>query len=76
MSKNRNRARLSKSECSRDYRLISLNEWYPLYWDEGLNFYPYYKKGYKNTNKQIPIHKVREYKTWKYNRKTKWKVTT
>ena len=55
MSKNRNRARLSKSECGRDYHLISLNEWYPLYWDEGLNFYPYYKKGYKNPNKRIPM---------------------
>jgi len=75
MSKNRNRARLSKSECGRDYHLISLNEWYPLYWDEGLNFHPYYKKGYKNPNKRIPQQKVREYKTWKYNRITKWKVT-
>ena len=37
MSKHRNRAKLKKSQCGRDYHLISLNEWYPLYWDEGLN---------------------------------------
>jgi hypothetical protein len=63
MSKHRNRAKLKKSECGRDYHLISLNEWYPLYWDEGLNF----KKGH-------PSIKYRSYKTWKHNRRTQWKI--
>ena len=53
MSKHRNRAKLKNAECGRDYHLISLNEWYPLYWDEGYNFYPYWNRGYKNPNKRI-----------------------
>ena len=73
MSINRRRSKLRSAECSRDYHLISLNEWYPLYWDEGYNFYPYWRRGYKNPNKKIPCQKVREYRTWKYNRKTQWK---
>ena len=43
------------------------------YWDEGLNFYPYWRRGYKNPLKKISFQKVREYRTWKYNRKTQWK---
>jgi hypothetical protein len=74
MSTNRRRSKLRSAECSRDYHLISLNEWYPLYWDEGYNFYPRWRRGYKNPTKTIPIFKVREYRTWKYNRKTQWKT--
>jgi hypothetical protein len=73
MSTNRRRSKLKFAECGRDYHILSLNEWYPLYWDEGYNFYPYWRRGYKNSNKRISIFKVREYKTWKYNRKTQWK---
>ena len=73
MSTNRNRLKLRAAECGRDYHLISLNEWYPLYWDEGLNFYPYWRRGYKNPLKRISFQKVREYRTWKYNRITQWK---
>jgi hypothetical protein len=73
MSINRTRSKLRSAECSRDYHLISLNEWYPLYWDEGYNFYPRWRRGYKNSNKTIPIFKVREYRSWKYNRSTQWK---
>jgi hypothetical protein len=43
------------------------------YWDEGITFYPKYKKGFKNTNKKIMSYQVRMYKTWKHNRKTRWK---
>ena len=73
MSKNRNRARLSEADNGREYQIIRINEEYPMYWDEGLNFYPKYKRGFVNPNKQIHASQVREYRTWKYNRKTKWK---
>ena len=62
MSVNTNRAKLNKATCSKDYRLIFLKFEYPPYWDDGLNF----KKGHSSI-------KYRSYKTWKYNRKTKWK---
>lgn len=44
-----------------------------LYWDEGIKFYPRYKLGFKNPNKQIMSYQVRMYRTWKYNRKNQWK---
>jgi hypothetical protein len=53
---------LKKATCSKDYRRIWLKFEYPMYWDEGLNF----KKGHSSD-------KYRSYKTWKHNRKTKWK---
>lgn len=43
------------------------------YWDEGINFYPIYRRGFKNPNKTIMSYQVRMYKTWKYNRNTQWK---
>ena len=64
MSTNRNRAKLNKAEIGKHYRLKLINELYPLYWDEGLNF----KKGH-------PSIKYRSYKSWKHNRKTQWKTT-
>jgi hypothetical protein len=63
MSVNTSRGKLNKATCSRDYKRILLDELYPMYWDEGLNF----KKGHSSD-------KYRSYKTWKYNRKTQWKV--
>jgi hypothetical protein len=73
MSKNRNRAKLKKAKTGREYRILYLNELYPLYWDDGVNEYPKYKKGFKNPNKRIFSYQVRMYKTWKHNRKTRWK---
>ena len=43
------------------------------YWDEGLKFYPIYKRGFKNSNKRILKYQCRMYRTWKHNRKTQWK---
>ena len=73
MSVNRNRTFLNKSECNHDYRIRWLSELYPRYWDEGTHFYPEYRPGFKNAGKYLQMYKVRMYKTWKYNRKTKWK---
>jgi hypothetical protein len=44
------------------------------YWDEGISFYPSYRKGFKNPTKRIMSYQVRMYKTWKHNRKTQWKI--
>ena len=73
MSKKRNRAKLNKAQNSKEYKIILFNEQYPMYWDDGIIFYPKYKRGFVNPNKQIYPSKVREYQTWKYNRKTRWK---
>ncbi len=64
MSVHTNRSRLNKATCSKHYKLIWLNEEFPPYWDEGLNFI----KGHSAA-------KYRSYKTWKHNRKTQWKIT-
>lgn len=73
MSTNRSRAKLNKANCGREYHIIWMNELYPIYWDEGVNFHPRYRRGFKNPNKAIEKYQVRKYRTWKYNRKTKWK---
>jgi hypothetical protein len=73
MSKNRNRAKLNKAQDGRSYQLKLIDELYPMYWDEGLNFHPRYRKGFKNSNKRILKYKIRLYRTWKHNRKTQWK---
>jgi hypothetical protein len=73
MSKNRNRAKLNKAKNEREYRASVFNELYPPYWDDGIVEYPKYRKGYKNPNRRLFNYQVRMYKTWKHNRKTRWK---
>ena len=73
MSTNTNRAKLNKAETGREYHILHLHELYPDYWDDGVTFYPKYRRGYKNSNKEILAYQVRMYRTWKYNRKTQWK---
>ena len=73
MSKNRNRAKLNKAKDGREYRRILMDELYPLYWDEGIYLYPRYRMGFKNSGRQIYPWQVRQYRTWKYNRKTQYK---
>lgn len=57
-----NRDRYKKAINNKEYRIMYLNDLYPPYCDEGLNF----KKGHSSI-------KYRSYKTWKYNRKTQYK---
>lgn len=73
MSKNRNRAKLNKAQNGREYLNILFNINYPIYWDEGLMFYPQFRRGFKNPNRTIERYQMRAYQTWKHNRKTKWK---
>ena len=63
MSKKRNRSKLNKAENSSQYRKISININYPIYWDEGMNI--------KKTG--LFPSQYRMYRTWKYNRKTQYK---
>ncbi len=73
MSINRNRSKLNKALTRSDYQKIWMNEIYPDYWDEGMNFYPRYRKGFKNSNRQIEMYQVRAYRTWKHTRLHQWK---
>lgn len=73
MSTNRSRAAFNKAHNSREYQIMVLNEIYPPYWDEGINFHPRWKRGCVNPNKVLMAHEVREYRSWKYNRKTQYK---
>jgi len=59
MSINRNRAKLNKAHNNQEYRKFFLKELYPPYFDDGWTLLNY---------------KGREYKTWKHNRKTQYKL--
>lgn len=73
MSKNRNRAKLNKAKTSKEYKSILINDIYPIYWDEGICFYPIWRPGFKNSGKRLEKYKIRMYRTWKHNRKKQWK---
>lgn len=64
MSINRNRAKLEKAKCNKDHNKIFLKELYP----------PYYEDGWTWHHGDFPNHKWREHRTWKYNRKTQYKI--
>lgn len=55
----------------KEYNVATRND--DPYWDEGISFYPRYRRGFKNPNKTIMSYQVRMYRTWKHNRKTKYK---
>lgn len=59
--------------CSRVYKIVTNPDYGDPYWDEYINYYPKWKRGFKNPNKRIMSYQVRMYKTWKHNRKTQWK---
>ena len=50
---------------SKEYKILTNHNFYDLYFDEG----------WKNFSKTKILYsfKYREYKSWKYNRKTQWK---
>lgn len=82
MSKNRNRAKFNKAQDAHTYRILFMREIYNYCYicsKRCGNFYAdcspqqMHSKGRHGTGKAIYTYKFREYKTWKYNRKTKWK---
>jgi hypothetical protein len=82
MSKNRNRAKFDKEVGNREYKIKLKREQYNYCYicaKRSGNFYAdcspanMHSKGVHGSGKRIFRHKFREFKTWKYNRKTKWK---
>lgn len=82
MSKNRNRAKLRKSLNSREYSLKFKKEKYSYcYICQRRSGSWYYDcspsdlrcKHRHGNGKRIEGYKYRSYKTWKHNRKTRWK---
>lgn len=76
MSAERNRAKLSKAHSSKDYKRILNSELYPVYWEEGVNFYPKYRRGFKNPagrSSYLMKFEVRMYRSWKYNRRCQYR---
>ena len=56
---------------NKEYNIVTKDQ--DPYPDEGVNFYPKYRRGFKNKNKRIMSYQVRMYRTWKHNRKTQYK---
>jgi len=56
----------------RVYKILTTIEDDP-YCDEGVIFYPRWKKGTRQRYPKLMSYQIRMYKTWKHNRKTKWK---
>lgn len=78
MSKKRNRSKLNGDiySTSRNYKIILENILYPCYYDEGWSIhYKNFKRdsGFKSPGKFLYKYQIRQYKTWKYNRKTQYK---
>ncbi len=81
MGKTLNRNKLKQVEDDRTYRILLLNKRFPPYWDEcrqrhsrrTLNSREGSKNRFSWKRKEIFSYEYREYRTWKYNRKTQWK---
>ena len=59
---------------SKEYKIATNSEYTDRYSDEGVFFYPVYRKGFtKQKKRRLRMFQVRMYRTWKHNRKTKWK---
>lgn len=84
MSKKRNRAELNKANNNREYQILQKNETVychvcakragrfgatcgPVRWTKP------WRRGYKNAKKAIATWQARSYRSWKHNRKTRWK---
>lgn len=72
MSINFNRAYYNKAQIGNHVLRYKLMQLYPPYWDDGVMTYPRYRRGYKNPNKALFSFQVREYRTWKHNRKKQY----
>ncbi len=72
MSKKRNRAKLNKALNGNSYKRILISILYPMYYDECMSFHN--SSGRMNRYNKITVYEYRMYRTWKYNRKTKYKL--
>jgi hypothetical protein len=67
------KSKVARTTTHRKEYKIEANGYRDLYWDEGISYYPIYRRGFKNKTKRLMSYKIRMYKTWKHNRKTQWK---
>lgn len=82
MSTNRNRAKLNKAKDSREYIILLKREEYNYCYICAKRCGSFYvdcspqnmhAKGIHGSGKLVYKYKYRAFKTWKHNRKTKWK---
>lgn len=69
-AKNKNGKVPKTTTYSKEYRIKTNNLILDRYWDDG---WPYHKSKGNRNKKQILSYQVRQYKTWKYNRKQQYK---
>lgn len=67
------KSRIARTTMYRKEYNREIKGWRYWDWSEGITFYPVYRRGFKNKHKQIMRYQARMYRTWKHNRKTKWK---
>lgn len=59
---------------NKEYKIVNDSDYTDRYWDEGVIYYPKYRKGFSSWKKRrLKMFQVRMYRTWKHNRKTQWK---
>jgi len=73
MKKEKRNFRLKWTANNREYHVLTLKQEYSPYWDDGIDFYPKHRRGFKNPLKYIMNYQRRMYRTWKHNRKNQWK---
>lgn len=74
MSIHCNRSRFDKALTSNNYNRLRKLVSHPAYWDEGIIFYPLYRRGFKCAYPKYSKRQIRAYKTWKHNRRTQYKT--
>jgi hypothetical protein len=83
MSKNRNRAKLKKAQNNREYNITLKHYVYDYCYICARRCGSFYAdcspqnmraKGIHGSGKLVYAYKFRAFKTWKHNRKTKWKL--
>lgn len=62
----------SHTTCRKEYKIVTNDKFMDRYWDEGVN---YYRSSPVNRwkRKELMMYQVRQYKSWKHNRKNQWK---
>lgn len=84
MSKNRNRKHFNKANTNKEYSI--LQKGHKVYCHicvkrsgefgatcGPVNWVNPWRRGFKNAKKAIATWQAREYRSWKYNRRTQWK---
>lgn len=82
MSTNRNRAKFNKAQTSREYTIMMKHYYYDYCYICSRRCGSFFAdcspqnmhaKGIHGSGKLVYVYKYREFKTWKHNRKARWK---